>query len=305
MKRIATIGFFDGVHRGHQFLFCRLRDMGGKLGYSPLIVTFDSHPLMTLQGIADAPPLLSTNTERETLLLEQGPLTILRFQDIQSMTAEQFMLFLKERYNVHAILMGYDHHFGADRLRTHAEYKQVGERIGVAIYTANEYYEGEFHVSSSEIRREIEKGNIVLANELLGYPYALRGLVEHGNGIGHQIGFPTANIRPLDTQKMIPKSGVYECTIEVLDAYADVEGEKPHTDLPPVMTAVLNIGINPTIGNEEETIEVHIPSFEGNLYDELVEIRFVRFLREEKKFNTLEALREQISEDVGSILHQV
>lgn len=280
MSRIATIGFFDGVHKGHQFLFARLRALAEERGLAPLIVTFDTHP----RAVLDAdyiPQLLTSREEREKHLEQYGEVLMLPFADIQPLTALEFMTRLRDEYQVSVLLMGYDHRFGSDRLKHPQDYRRVGEQSGVEVLTLNEYVENEWHVSSTEIRLALENGNIVMANELLGRPYTLRGRVIHGKALGRTIGFPTANIAPLDPLKVIPKTGVYL-------AYVDT----PLRDNTP---SFVNIDTN-------RLIEVYVPSFKGDLYDQILKIRFVRFLREERHFETLEELQAQIKEDVDSIL---
>lgn len=278
--RIATIGFFDGVHKGHQFLFTHLRALAQERGLAPLIVTFDTHP----RAVLDAdyiPQLLTSREEREKHLSQYGEVLMLPFADIQPLTAQEFMTRLRDEYGVSVLLMGYDHRFGSDRLKHPQDYRRVGEQCGVEVLTLNEYVENEWHVSSTEIRLALENGNIVMANELLGRPYTLRGRVVHGKALGRTIGFPTANIAPLDPHKIIPKTGVYL-------AYVDT----PLRDNTP---SFVNIDTN-------QLIEVYVPSFKGDLYDQILKIRFVRFLREERHFETLEELQAQIKEDVDSIL---
>ena len=281
MKRIATIGFFDGVHKGHQFLFEHLRIIAGERGLAPLIVTFERHPRLALQ--ADyVPQLLTTQDERRALLSAYGEVEMLSFEEIQPLTAAQFMRYLKEQYDVSALLMGYDHRFGSDRLKHPQEYRHAGEQEGIEVFTMSEYMEGEWHVSSTEIRAALENGNIAMANELLGRPYSLKGMVVHGKAIGRTIGFPTANIQPDDSSKIIPKSGVYMVNV--------------HTPMVDDAPAFVNI-------DQNNLIEVHIPLFRGDLYDQHLELRFVRWLREERHFEDLEALREQINADVDNIRH--
>lgn len=280
MSRIATIGFFDGVHKGHQFLFARLRAHAEERGLAPLIVTFDTHP----RAVLDAdyiPQLLTSREEREKHLEQYGEVLMLPFADIQPLTALEFMTRLHDEYQVSVLLMGYDHRFGSDRLKHPQDYRRVGEQCGVEVLTLSEYVESEWHVSSTEIRLALENGNIIMANELLGRPYTLRGRVIHGKALGRTIGFPTANIAPLDPLKVIPKTGVYL-------AYVDT----PLRDNTP---SFVNIDTN-------RLIEVYVPSFKGDLYDQILKIRFVRFLREERHFETLEELQAQIKEDVDSIL---
>lgn len=280
MHKIATIGFFDGVHKGHQFLFSHLRTIGEERGLAPLIVTFDDHPRAVLESDY-IPQLLTSSEEREKQLNQYGEVLMLSFAEVQPLTALEFMTRLRDEYDVAAILMGYDHRFGSDKLKHPQDYRRIGEQCGVEVLTLGEYIENEWHVSSTEIRSALENGNIAMANDLLGHPYVVRGRVVHGKAIGRTIGFPTANIAPLEPHKIIPKSGVYIALVNT-----------PTRDDAP---AFVNIDAN-------KLIEVYVPSFKGDLYDQILKIRFVRFLREEKHFDTLEELRAQIKEDVDSIL---
>ena len=281
MRKIATIGFFDGVHTGHQYLFDQLHLEAEKRGLEPLIITFAEHPRKTLQSDY-VPQLLTTLNERKELLMAYGQVEILPFASIQSLTAAEFMQRLHDEYEVSVLLMGYDHHFGSDRLKHPQDYRRIGEQCGVEVKTMNEFVAGEWHVSSTEIRQALETGNIAVANELLGRPYSLSGTVIHGKAIGRQIGFPTANIQPSDPQKIIPRAGVYAARVNT-----------PTMDSAP---AFVNI-------DAQGLIEVHIPSFKGDLYDQTLEIRFVRLLREEKHFDTLDELKKQIKADIDSSLH--
>ena len=254
----------------------------------PLIVTFDTHPRQVLQR-GYVPRLLNTLEERRTLLSAFGEVLVFPFAQIQSLTAAQFMQRLHDEYDVTAILMGYDHRFGSDRLVDPQDYVRIGQQCGIETFTLGEYSDGAIHVSSTEIRQAIERGDIATANKLLGRPYSLSGTVVHGNGIGRAIDFPTANIAP-QSSKILPKTGVYEVLVHGAD-----EAAKP---------AILNIGTNPTVGNADLTIEVHIPSFSGDLYGHDLTIEFLRYIRAEKRFENLEALRVQIQSDVDSIRHR-
>ena len=279
---IATIGFFDGVHKGHQFLFEHLQSLASERGLQPLIVTFAEHPRTVLDSDY-IPRLLSSLEEREKQLSQYGEVVVLSFADIQPLTAAEFMTRLRDEYRVTTLLMGYDHRFGSDRLKHPQDYRRVGEQCGIEVLTMNEYVEGEWHVSSTEIRAALENGNIAVANELLGHPYTLRGQVVHGKAIGRTLGFPTANIAPMDPLKIIPKAGVYVALVNT-----------PTMDNAPAFVNIDKHGL----------IEAHIPSFKGDLYDQILKIRFLRFLREEKHFDSLEELREQIKADIDSTLRQ-
>lgn len=266
------------MHKGHRYLFKQLDKMAAERGLVPLIVTFEEHPRSVLQSDY-LPQLLTTTDERRALLSAYGEVIMLPFADVQALTAAQFMEILHTQYDVTVLLMGYDHRFGSDRLRRPQDYRRIGEQYGIEVLTMSEFTDGEWHVSSSEIRTALESGNIALANELLGRPYALRGTVVHGKGLGRTIGFPTANIQPLSEQTIVPKPGVYE---------VEVQGEGVQAK------GMCNIDTN-------RTIEVHIPSFQGDLYGDTLKVRFVRFLREEKQMNGLDDLRRQLTEDLASI----
>lgn len=280
MRKIATIGFFDGVHCGHRYLFDRLSRESHERGLAPLIVTFDIHPRAALQ--ADyIPKLLTTPEERAALLSQYGEVLMLSFRDVQPLTAAQFLELLHTEYGVEVLLMGYDHRFGSDRMTHPQDYRRAGEAQGVEVLPVGEYIDGELHVSSTEIRTALEHGNIAVANELLGRPYCVRGKVVHGKAVGRTIGFPTANILPDSPLKIIPKTGVYMA--------------KVNTPTMDNASAFVNI-------SAEGVIEAYIPSFKGDLYGAELELRFVRYLREERKFDSLEDLRLQIKADVDNIL---
>ena len=289
---------------GHRFLFEQLCSEGASRGLKPLIVTFDTHPRAVLESDYQ-PQLLTTFSERKALLNEFGEVLVLSFAEIHSLTAAEFMQLLCDRYEVSVLLMGYDHRFGSDRLQKPFDYRRAGEECGVEVLTMREFMSGEWHVSSTEIRQALQNGNITLANELLGRPYALHGKVVHGNGIGRTLGFPTANIRPEDPCKVIPKAGVYEVKVKG-ERTKDEGGERREASGERLeVRGICNVGTNPTVGNTETTIEVYIPSFSGDLYDQNLRIEFVRFLREEHHFESLEALQEQIKADVDNIRHRV
>lgn len=283
MPKIATIGFFDGVHRGHRFLFAQLQEHARLLHLSPVIYTFSEHPKQLLTG--QSPAMLTTNAERETLLRAYGEVCFLDFSAVQHLTAEQFMRYLHDEQDVDALVIGYDHHFGSDRLKGFAEYERIARKIGLHIERAHECLVDGLPVSSSRIRKLLAAAQIDQVNRLLGYTYSISGVVEHGNAIGTKLGFPTANIR-LNSAKQLPASGVYSVV-------AQVNGVE--------YKALANIGTNPTVGNDHLSLEVHLLEFQGDLYDQPLTISFLSFLRKEKKFSSLEELKQQIATDISNI----
>ena len=280
---IATIGYFDGVHRGHRYLFEQLRQLGAARGLVPAIYTFREHPKEVLCGVR--PPLLTTPNERFRLLEGEGELHVLSFAAIRSLTAAEFMQRLHAE-GVQSLLMGYDHHFGADQLTDFRDYARIGRETGIEVLPANELPEEIVgHVSSSAIRRALLAGDVESANRMLGYTYSICGAVVRGNAIGRTIGFPTANIH-YPAEKLLPPAGVYAGWCRVAEH-----------DYP----TLVNIGTNPTVGNRSTTVEGYLTGFEGDVYGQQLCFRLERFVRREQKFDSLDDLREQIAKDLHAL----
>ena len=283
MNKVATIGFFDGVHLGHNYLLQQLKSEAQLRNMQSVVVTFGNHPRLFFNPNCGLKQLTLFD-EKVTLLKQKGidEVVMLQFdQQLSSLTSRQFMQLLVEKHGVKVLLMGYDHRFGSDRGTSFDEYVEFGRELGLEVKRCDGFSESEVMVSSSKVRRALELWDIPLANKLLGYKYFVKGRVVEGQKIGRQIGFPTANLE-VDSLKLIPSDGVY-----VVDV--DVEGVE--------YRGVLNIGSRPTVSGTTRTIEVHIIGFEGDLYSKEVELRFLKFLRHEQRFSSLEDLREQIRKD--------
>ena len=250
--------------------------------------------------------MLTTNTERKALLEHYGEVCFLDFATVQHLTAEQFMRYLRDEQDVAALLIGYDHHFGSDRLKGFAEYEKIARKIGMHIERAHECLVDGLPVSSSRIRKLLAAAQIDQVNRLLGYTYSVSGVVEHGKAIGTTIGFPTANIR-LDSAKQLPAGGVYAVEVHLQAQQSSSNAIFERSDLQGVprrstsYKAVANIGTNPTVGNDHLSLEVHLLDFQGDLYDQSLTISFLSFLRNEKKFSSLEELKQQIATDISNI----
>jgi len=282
MSYIASIGFFDGVHLGHLSLIHQLQEKACELEMQSMLITFSTHPRQTIEGVS--PSLLLSHDDRIKRLQQTGVDRVveLDFEVICSFTAEAFMAWLHNNYHVEAILIGYDHRFGSDRLTKLEDYQTCGAKAGVQVYLAEQAQEGA--ISSTKIRRALEEGRIEEANQYLGYSYTLFGEVVHGQHNGTQIGFPTANLQPKDCT-LIPKPGVYA---------AMVRGQK----------ALVNIGTNPTFGEDNPiSIEVHIPHFEGDLYGQLLSVQIFSYLREDQRFGSKQLLIGQILQDIEQLAH--
>ena len=287
----ATIGFFDGVHRGHRYLLQQLEELAAANDLSPIAVTFDCHPRTVVQKDF-VPSLLTTQEEKLALLSEvfKGEVVVLPFtQELSALSAKEFMeSVLRDKLNAKLLLMGYNHHFGHGG-GTHEEYEVWGQETGIKVCLA-EALSGE-KVSSSRIRSLIGLGEMEKANEMLGYPYFLTGKVTEGKQIGRQIGFPTANLLTAE-QKLLPTCGVYAVWVRMSD------GTKKG--------GMLCIGHRPTIeANGEISVEVHIFDFNGNLYGESISIDFIGKLRDERHFDSLESLQQQLTLDAVSVKEMI
>jgi riboflavin kinase/FMN adenylyltransferase len=289
---VATVGFFDGVHRGHQYIIEQLKKVAKAYGLKSAVITFRTHPRKELHS-EFVPQLLTTLDEKLDLLSKTGIdyCLLLDFNpEIQNLTAEDFIkTVLKEKLNTHTLLIGHDNKIGKGRREEFEKYEQYGNEVGLkVIKTEESNYEGK-QVSSSEIRRLMSEGDIAIANKLLGYTFQLTGKVVEGEHIGRKIGYPTANLSPVDNEKIVPANGVYA-------TWAYVEGEK--------YMGMLNIGHRPTLIEEpnKETIEVHIIDFDKDIYGKEVTIEIVKKLRSEKKFESLKALKMQIDKDKKMII---
>lgn len=280
---VATIGFFDGVHLGHQFLIGQLLDEAARWQLDSAVITFEHHPKEVLTH--EPPELLNTYDERIAHLKSTGldEIFCFQFDIVHQMTAREFMQVLYSQCGVRVLLMGYDHRFGSDQLTNIEDYIRLGSEIGLTVSPQHQAPEGA--VSSTKIRRALLAGSVEEANLMLSYTYTLEGQVVHGRRIGHELGFPTANIE-LTEGKLIPKDGVYA-----------VWAESPSNHFSR-RKAILNIGTNPTVGNLHRTIEVHIPGFQGDLYNETLRLGFICRVRDEQHFESLTLLREQIQQDL-------
>lgn len=289
-RSIATIGMFDGVHLGHRFLIDFLRSKATEEGHIPIVFTFNRHPLSIIKPEI-APRQLSTISERAELLRQAGVerVEILSFDDtMRAMSARQFITMLRDRYEVASLILGFNNRIGHDRISSIEQYQAIGNQLGVKVIQAPEYTGSVAPVSSSVIREYLSTAQIAKANEALGRPYSLSGKVVSGRQLGRTIGFPTANISPIDSQILIPASGAYAVTITTPDGIA-----RP---------AMLNIGSRPTVDNSDApiSIEAHIFDYNADIYGSIVTVAFYDHLRPERRFPSVEALRTQLADDADN-----
>lgn len=287
---VATIGFFDGVHQGHQYLIDRVKRQARAHGLDAVIITFPVHPRMVMQP-GFRMPLLSTPAEKRRMIEAQGidrvvelPFTL----ELSRYTAREFMAeVLQRRLQVDTLVIGYDHRFGHNRSEGFDDYRRYGEEMGMRVLHADARVVDGVTVSSSAIRRFLCGGEVTIAAHCLGYEYYLEGTVVDGFKVGRRLGFPTANLRVEEPGKLIPADGVYAVRVEV--AGKEYAG-------------MLNIGVRPTVNNgNERSVEVHILRFSEDIYGAHMRITFVQRIRNEQKFEGLEALVARLRRDAEEV----
>lgn len=282
---IATLGTFDGVHIGHMKIIERLIQNADELNCETLVLTFFPHPRMVLQDQSEI-KLLNTIDEKSFLLEKAGldNLVIHPFdKEFSRLTAEEFVKqVLVDAFNIKKIIIGHDHRFGRNRTADINDLIVFGERYGFEVEQISQQEINEVAVSSTKIRNALTDGNVSLANKYLGYDYILSGTVVKGKQLGRTLGYPTANIEIAESYKLIPKIGIYIVKSEW-------NGK--------TVFGMMSIGFNPTVNGDKKTIEVNYFDFNEDLYGKKVSVSILSRIRDEEKFESLEALTQQLHQD--------
>lgn len=277
---------FDGVHRGHQSILNRLKEVALDNNLESLVLTFFPHPRMVLTP-NNAPKLLNTIEEKSFLLKKTGinHLVIHPFSmDFSQMEAEDFVKhILVDKLKTKKIIIGYDHRFGKNRSADFHDLVRFGEKYGFDVEKISAQTVDEISVSSTKIRTALEKGDIHIAKEYLGYDYFFSGTVVHGKKIGRTIGFPTANFEIDETYKLIPANGIYV-------VYSYIDHQK--------VWGMMSVGTNPTLGDNPQTIEVNYLDFDKDLYGQNLTIYMAEKIRDEATFISLDELKNALHQDL-------
>ena len=284
----ATIGFFDGVHAGHQFLIDVLKKEAANRQQKSMVITFAAHPQTVLRP--HIPMALITTLSEKLALLEATGIdycVVLDFtKEMAQLSAQQFLQdVLSARYSVATLLVGYNHRFGHNRTDSFEQYATYGNLMNMAVVQAAQYNTANnTKINSSYIRQLLTEGKIEPANELLTRPYSFSGVVVEGQKLGRKIGFPTANLQLNDTSKLLPDFGVYAVRV--------IFEEKKYKGM-------MNIGYRPTVNSNPEArnIEVHLFNFNRDIYGQTLVVELLRKIREEKKFDSIEELTAQLEKD--------
>lgn len=286
---VATVGTFDGVHRGHWAVLQEIRRRAEATGRRGVLVTFDPHPLRIVRP-EHAPPLLTTPVEKKEILAESGldwAVFISFTETLSRYSPRRFVEeVLVERLGVDELVIGYDHGFGYGRSGDVDTLRGVGQELGFVVDVVPPVLTGEEPVSSSRIRRAVSEGRMDEARACLGRPYSVRGVVVRGDGRGRNLGFPTANLRVAQADKLIPPAGIY--------AVRGATRLGTHR-------GALHLGPRPTFKGSPPTMELHLLDFDADLYGEEVRVDFVQRLREVQPFDSVAALVAQMREDVEAV----
>lgn len=286
---VITIGTFDGVHKGHQKLIERINFLAQQNQGESIIITFHPHPRLVINPQDKSLRLLNTIDEKINLLEKYGVdnLVIVPFsRDFSEQAAEDYISnFLVKSFHPKNIVIGYDHKFGKNRTGDYHLLEQMKEHYGYTMEEISKETLDDIGISSTKIRNALQSNEVSLANDLLGHNYTLTGTVVRGLQNGRKLGYPTANLQVNDENKLIPKTGIY--AVKVTDAAAPGETYK----------GMLSIGYNPTFDGKEQTIEVNILDYNKDIYGNTLTLEFIAFIRNEKKFDSLEALIDEIKND--------
>ena len=290
-KTILTLGTFDGVHIGHKKILKKVIQGTANEKYESLVLTFFPHPRMVLQEDSGL-QLLNTIDEKIDLLAEIGleNLVIHPFDETFSrLTAEDFVkTILVDRFHIQKIIIGYDHRFGRNRTADIDDLIAFGKKYNFEVEQISVQEINEISVSSTKIRNALLEGNMTLANDYLGYAYFLTGTVVKGKQLGRTINFPTANLNIKENYKLIPQNGVYivESTINQKTVFG-----------------MMNIGFNPTVKGQNQSIEIHFFDFDADLYEQKIRVSILQRIRSEQKFESVDLLKAQLEKDKKSAHH--
>ena len=283
---VVATGIFDGVHTGHRLVIQQLVEAAAARGDESMVVTFWPHPRNVLQKEARSLRLLTTLAEKKRMLLDLGVdrVEVLDFtREFSRMTTQEYLLMLKERFGAKSVMIGYDNRMGCDA-KDADQVAQIAAGAGLEVLrTEMVPSEHGYAVSSTKIRQKLEEGDMQAASAMLGYEYSLLGVVVAGKRLGRTIGFPTANMQLYEPLKLVPGNGVYFVRVKTL-------GRE--------LYGMCNVGCRPTVGEgNARTIETHIFGFDEDIYGLDIQVTFLKKIRDEVRFDSLESLKNQLTKD--------
>jgi len=285
---VITIGTFDGVHEGHRKVIRQLTTKARAVNGESVIITFHPHPRKVVNSSILGLRLINTLDERIELLeaLEVDHLVIIPFTEVfaNQLPEDYLCNFLIAKFKPHTIIIGYDHRFGRDRIGDYKLLELLQQKYHYELEEIPKHILDNISISSTKIREAILKGDTTTTNHLLGYDFFFEGEVIHGDKLGRELGYPTANLKITDEEKIIPGNGIYA-------VYAALTGD------PQRFKGMMSIGLRPTVNGTKRTVEVNIFDFDASIYDRTLRVYVKQFLREEVRFDSLDAMVRQIDQD--------
>ena len=299
---VITIGTFDGVHAGHRKIIEQLKSEAEKVNGETIIITFHPHPRKVVAG--QSPVAILTTLSEKIELLEAlfiDHLIVIPFDEaFAAQTAEEYIQnFLFAHFHPHTIIIGYDHKFGKGRSGNYQMLEQWGTKLGFRVKEIPEQLLNEVIVSSTKIRNALLNSDVKTANQFLSYDYFFEGIVVEGKQLGRKLGYPTANIEIEDKEKLVPGNGIYAVEVNLVSSERSVVSKKAASPLTThhSLKGMMSIGLNPTVNGTWRTIEVNIFDFSEDIYGKILRVSLKEYLRPEEKFESLEALVEQLAKD--------
>lgn len=290
---VVTIGTFDGVHMGHRQIIDKLIAEARACNGETVIITFHPHPRKVVSSTILGVRLINTLDEKIELLEKLGVdhLVIVPFTDaFANQEAEDYVSqFLVNRFRLHTIIIGYDHRFGKERRGDYRLLEQLAPVYGFQLKEIPKHVLDEISISSTRIREALLEGQVERASGLLGYPFFFTGTVVHGDKLGRKLGYPTANLRVEDEEKIIPANGIYAVYASLLP--------DTHTEPSALLKGMMSIGFRPTVDGKKRVIEVNLFDFDRTIYDKQLRVHVKKYLRQEVKFDSLDELVKQIDQD--------
>lgn len=295
-----TIGNFDGIHRGHQRLLHELGGVAESLHCKPVIVTFSPHPLLVVRPYIQL-ECLTTLEEKLALAKRYGGVAdsiVIHFTpEVAALSASAFLDELREQFDIQALIIGSDFRMGHNRMGDVPFLQGYGQEHSIRIVSIELEEARQARISSTRIRSLVSEGQITEANELLGHPVVVSGVVIRGDQRGRLLGFPTANLQP-EPHKLLPMNGVYAARVLIEHPpESDAIDQLPVSYTQKAWNSVVNIGVRPTFGGQQRLVEAHLLDVQLDLYDQRITIDFMTRLRNEQRFNGIDALKTQIAVD--------
>ena len=293
LNPVVTIGTFDGVHLGHKKVIKRLQELARKVNGETVIFTFYPHPRLVLNTHQDELRLINTLEEKKILLEKEGVDHMVIYPFTKEFSKLSYTDFVEKilvgQLGMKSLVVGYDHKFGHKRKGTYEDLKVYADKLNFNIEQLEVLNVDAIDISSTKIRQALAEGDIQTTNKYLGHRYFIKGIVVDGKKLGHEIGFPTANVDPQESYKLVPKDGVYAVKVEIDEV---------------MYTGMLNIGFRPTVNHQMDnrSIEVNIFDFDENIYYKNISIYFYKRIRNEQMFKGIDALKEQLVKDKETVL---